>query len=745
MTEERRDGWGREPSRHAALPAWEEAQVLLVALLVWLGALAGRHLFGLWTAVVAGGAMLLVRRSGVVVIMAAGLLAGAWAGWGAAQREEAVFSAPVVEGEVTVRAVARTDPTGRSDRPWLLAKPLAYRSDGGDDWREWSGPVVMVEPSDPGRVAAGEVFEASGRITKSPGRWGTFTYAARMRSGELVRVSPAQGWLVAAGNQVRRRVVGNLRTGPPDGLALVAGFLVGDTSRLSAIDLANLRRSGLSHFVAVSGGNVALFLGALWILMWPLAGRPGLRSGVGLIGLGIFVVATRWEPSVLRAGVLAVLVMGARAVGYPLGAWTAIGVTAVLALLVSAELAQSLGFALSVAATLGVMVGMRLTVSRRPRWIWQTLGATVAAQTAVAPLLLGFFGSLPLFSPVANLVSGPLVAVSTSLGGVGALAGWQPLVWASAWTAEGVLAVARFLSPFPQLGWLGVVGLLGVGGAAWRWPMLRVPTLVAGAVLLVAVPMLPVLPSLPGSGGAAAPAVVFLDVGQGDSILVMGTAFTMLIDGGPDPLTLAEKLRAYRVEKLDLVVISHPHADHVRGLEAVVGEISVGAVWDASHPHQTPTHRVLREHIAAEGIPLHQPLPGQRLRVGDLRVEVLGPLRRYKHMNDQSIVLSVDLASTSFLMAADIEEVAQAELGAVQPDVLKVPHQGAATSDREWLKENSGRLAVISVGPNDYGHPARWVEETLAEGGARVLRTDLHGDVVVTPADAEQPPGPFQS
>jgi competence protein ComEC len=228
--------------------------------------------------------------------------------------------------------------------------------------------------------------------------------------------------------------------------------------------------------------------------------------------------------------------------------------------------------------------------------------------------------------------------------------------------------------------------------------------------------------------------VIFLDVGQGDSILILGTGLTVLIDGGPDPVTLAEKLRKYRVTKIDLIVITHPHADHVRGLEGVVGAIPVGAVWNASHPHQTTAHRILQERLDELGIAIHRPLPGQGLRAGELAVEVLGPLRRYKDINDQSIVLMVDLDGTSFLMSGDIQEIAQLELGLIDPDVLKVPHQGAATSDPRWLKENAGRLAVISVGPNDYGHPAPWVERVLQEGGARVVRTDHHGDVVVKPA-----------
>lgn len=726
-----REGSGTEPGWRSAWPGWGEARFLLVAALVWGGALAGRHGWGLAAALALSAGMATVKRSGMVLVMGAGLLAGALSGWGSAHREEAVLSAPVVEGDVAIRAVARTDPRGDAGRLWLLARPLAYRSTGDQEWMEWLGPTIKVEASDAGELAAGEVFEASGHMAKQGGRWGTAVYAARMWSERLDPVRDARGWLVATGNALRERVTENLRSGPRDGRALVAGFLVGDTSELSPTHTAHLRRAGLSHYVAVSGGNVVLFLGALWILMWPVAGRPRIRALMGLVALGVFMVVTRWEPSVVRAGLLAALVLGAQGMGLQLGSWAALGVAVMLALLVSGELALSVGFALSVAATLGVMVGIRIPVTRRPRRIWQTLNTAIAAQLAVAPILLWFFGSIPLMSPVANLAAAPLVAISTSLGGIGALVGWNPLVWLAAWAAEGVLAVAAFLSPLPQLGWIGAGAASMLGFAAWRWRAVRLPVIAFGAIVAVVISVFPGLVPFTGSETARAPAVVFLDVGQGDSVLVLGTGLTMLIDGGPDPARLVERLQKYGVREVHLVVITHPHADHVRGLEGVVGAMPVGAVWDASHPHETPAYRELRKRIAEEGISVYRPVRGQGLQVAELEVEVLGPLRRYKHINDQSIVLMLELAGTTFLLAADIEEVAQAELGTVRPDVLKVPHQGAATSDPEWLQDNAGRLAIISVGPNDYGHPARWVEEALVEGGARVVRTDQHGDVVV--------------
>lgn len=716
------------------MPVGRDARFLAVAALVWMGALGGRHSWGLWGALALGVAISVANHSGIVLVMSAGLVAGAVAGWGSGQREAAMLSAPLVEGEVTLRAVARTDPAGLPDSQWLVARPLAYRLPEHRDWRKWQGPVLLVEAGDAGEVAAGEVFEASGFLTRQAGRRGNAVYAARMRSGSLVRISDAQGWLVAGGNALRRRVQANLRSGSSAGRSLVAGFLIGDTSGLSSFRIAQLRRSGLSHFVAVSGGNVALFLGALWIVMWPVVTRPGVKVVVGLVALALFMVMTRWEPSVLRAGLLAALVLAAQASGYSLSALSALGAAVTCALLVSPELAHSVGFGLSVTATLGVVTGARVAAGRRPRWVWQPLGSAMGAQVAVVPLLLGVFGSIPLLSPLANLAAAPLVTVSTGLGGIGALTGWQPLVWLAALAADGVLAIAGFLSPFPQLGWTAVCAAAGLGVVARRWPVIRPPVWLGALALVVAMVGFPALRHSIGPGGADAPVVVFLDVGQGDSILIRATEVTVLIDGGPDPMRLAEKLSKYRVTEVDLVIITHPHADHVRGLEGVVGAMPVGAVWDASYPHQTPAHRILRERIDEKGIAVHRPLPGQSLEAGELAIEILGPLRRYKDVNDQSIVLMVKLEGTSFLMSGDIQEVAQSELGFIGPDVLKVPHQGAATSDRRWLRENSGRLAVISVGPNDYGHPSPWVEQVLAEGGARVVRTDHQGDVVVKPA-----------
>ncbi|MPZ52015.1 MAG: hypothetical protein GEU79_04655 [Acidimicrobiia bacterium] len=119
------------------------------------------------------------------------------------------------------------------------------------------------------------------------------------------------------------------------------------------------------------------------------------------------------------------------------------------------------------------------------------------------------------------------------------------------------------------------------------------------------------------------------------------------------------------------------------------------------------------------------------MQLGSIRIEVIAPKRRYASPNDQSVVLAVEAGARDLLLTGDVEEIAQEELPDLKADILKVPHQGAATSDPEWLQAIGADIAVVSVGPNDFGHPSPEMIDALRNGGARIRRTDLEGDVVV--------------
>ena len=162
-----------------------------------------------------------------------------------------------------------------------------------------------------------------------------------------------------------------------------------------------------------------------------------------------------------------------------------------------------------------------------------------------------------------------------------------------------------------------------------------------------------------------------------------------------------------------------------------MGRIPIGQVWAITDHHHTPASDDLFSRLEEARVPISEPGVGQRWDLGGLTLTVLGPLRRYAGPNDESIVVMVSGPSRSMLLTGDIESIAQDELGGIHADVLKVPHHGGATSNAGWLEGVGADLAVISVGENDFGHPADWVISTLEASGAAVKRTDLDGDVVI--------------
>lgn len=709
-----------------ALVGTRSRYVLFAAGLTWAGAVAGRWSTagesGFWWALGMGGMLVAVvligrlRRSTWILILL--VLAGAFSGLTSAARERAILEFESPSGPLTATVRLASDPRRGEYGWWALAV-----ADPPEPGRPPAAPMLLTFESPPAEVA-GESGRVQGwrrsRTGRARGR--PYSGVVEVDRFEAVPDQSAPWWRV--GNGVRRRALDRLLDRGP-GRALLAGFLVGDTSRVGAADLEALRRTGLTHLVAVSGSNVALFLIMVMVAAGPLAAGPRRRAVVGLAALVVLVVATRWEGSVIRAAVMAGLVLAGRVGGWPLDPVTALGTTVVLVVVTEGHLATDVGFTLSVFATLGVMVGARRMPPLIPGPTGTILSASIGAQVAVAPVILTVFGSMPLLAPLTNLLAVPVVGVTSAVGAVGVATGWEPIIALAAAGAEFVLWVARLGSAWPQIGWAGFLGAVVLLLPAAR-PRLRPPVAIAAALTVAVL--------LTTTGSLTGPAAVVLDVGQGDSILIRsGSGRYLLVDGGPDPAILEAKLSAYGVEVLDLVVLSHVHADHATGLEAVFGRRQVASVWLPGPPHTTPASRRAAELVESFGIPVSPAPVGEVIRWDDLTIEVLGPLRRYASPNDQSVVLRIGRTDgPRLLLTGDIETFAQRDLVGVGAEVLKVPHQGGATSDLEWLAGVGAVEALISVGPNDFGHPADDVIEALAASGARIRRTDRDGDLVLS-------------
>jgi len=683
-------------------------------------------------------------------------------GWGSAHehRVRDALLARLAPVTVTVEGALRIDPRIDGDRWSAILDVRSVRWEAGAAsvretvWLSGRGDAPVAVRGD--RLAVEGTLEV-------PEESGFAGFLLRQGIAAELRVSSAARTGSAAFAPVRwaqsfRAVLGRsmIETFPPREAGLLLGLALGDDSMLDAVVERDFRASGLSHLLVVSGGNVAMVLipvlalgGALRLSRWP-------RFALGFGTVAFFVVLTGAEPSVMRAGVMAGLALIGVLLGRPRSSGSVLAGAVVALVTLDPALVWSVGFQLSVAATAG-MVALATPFAERlrlfPRPLAMAAGATLAAQVGVTPVLLFWFHEVPLSTILANILAFPVVAPSLLLGllAAGASLFVEPLGRLLAGLAlvpmRYLEAVADRLAraPMPWITGGGmatlVVGVLAAVVLAW-WLRSgrRLPRAAIAGVLALA--PLVVWTSATAAGPPAALTIRFIDVGQGDAALLTSPGgAAILVDGGPDPAIVATELVSLGVRRLDLMVATHPHADHIVGLPAVLARMPVGLFLEPGCPDDSPDHAELLEAARAEGASIRVPRAGEVLWVGDIRVEVLAPTACWdgteSDPNNDSIVLLASIGQDTVLLTGDVEIPAQEallEAGVpLEADVFKVPHHGGATSVPEFFAAVDPEIAVVSTGqPNPYGHPTPEALSWLRATGTRIFRTDLAGDVVVT-------------
>ena len=598
---------------------------------------------------------------------------------------------------------------------------------------------------------------------------------------------------------------------PEPEAGLAAGILVGLRDHVDRDLAAAFTTAGVSHVVAISGWNIAIVAAAIAAMTGRLGRRR--RSVVTIVAIVAYVAFAGASPSVVRAALMAGVVLLARESGRAGRATAALGWAATLLLISDPKLVGDAGFQLSSLATAGLiawatpLTGWIETVGRGrlPHWLAESLGVSLAAQAATLPIILVSFGRLAILSPLVNLVVVPLVAPAMAvglvaltggaavlagappiLGAVAAAPGWvilrilvavvetaaslpfasltlqPPLDLAAAAAATGGLVGLTWWgrSRHPTRGPAGAAGVsAGSGGpgdpAHGRRPASprRVPS--AGrAAWRAATVALVIAVSVAGGVVAARPAgiarISILDVGQGDAILVEGSrGGRLLIDGGPDPGRLLIELDR-RIppwdHRIDAVILSHPHEDHVAGLAMLLERYHVARVFEPGMRGPGPGYAAWLREFARPGAPTRLGLAaGDRLAVDEIGLRVLWPIRGQvpatppdggTGINNVSVVLLGQVGERRFLLMGDVEEGIDPSLlkdGLPHVDLLKVAHHGSKTATTQaFVDATRPRVAVASAGAaNPYGHPAPSTLDRLAASGARVLRTDRDGTVVV--------------
>ena len=535
---------------------------------------------------------------------------------------------------------------------------------------------------------------------------------------------------------------------------VLAGIVLGEDEGLSEELRDSFKASGLYHLLAVSGQNITfLALGVLG-LAW-LLGIPRLAAEVvAIAAIAAYVLAVGWQPSVVRAGVAGGLASLAWLLSRPRDRWHFLSLGAAVLLAWTPASLLEPGFQLSFAAVGSIFLllpRLRLALEGYPltAWLRDALAVSTACGAATAPILWFQFGSVPVYSLLANvlvtLAIGPLLALAL----VGSLI--QPLLPSAAfalaflngWIAGYIATCAQLIGALPlaQISSGAAVSvLLGTPLALLalqRLPRWRRPVALALAATIV--PALLVWQFLPAAGlpPPTGLRITFLDVGQGDAILLQVPEGAVLVDQGPPEAEVAQQLRGLGLRRLAAVVLTHPQRDHIGGAELVVERLAVDRVVDPLVAASSPYERAALAAASERGVELVETRAGDAFRLGQLRLRVLWPDRTGAPTKDPNLLAVVLLATygeIDALLTADAETDVTARLLSRRVEILKVAHHGSADPGlASELRELRPAIAVISAGRgNDYGHPtASTLAALRASPGLSLFRTDEDGRVVV--------------
>jgi competence protein ComEC len=716
-------------------------------------------------------------------------------------------AAAIGRGELAIQGTVTDAPRPREDRWQVVLDDVTAAADGNAvplrgrllAWVPRSVPLVAGD-----RIGLRATLEEPPILDDFDYR----AYLARQgiaaiaRSFDVERVGHRPGGVLDALGGLRDGLAGGLNDVVPEPeAALGVGILLGIRSGIDPTLEEAFANAGLTHVVAISGWNIAIVTALAAAALRPLRRRPGGRwtEAIATVGLVVgYVVVVGGSPSVVRAALMSAALLVARLGGTRAHAGGALALAALVMLIVAPPLLWDVGFQLSALATGGLLafagpISQRL--GRLPPLVREPVALTVAAQVATLPVVLGSFERLSLVAPLANVAVVPLVPLVMAACAMAAPAGLLVAPFAGGPLVDGLVWLAGGLA------WMPLRALVAVGSAAGSVPLASVPVeppgwlpfawypLVAWAALRRPAEAAPDPLSLGlaplgagvGSGDgeprrlrmpspvALAGGVVILlgtltvvtgpdgrlhlaalDIGQGDAILVTApSGATALIDGGPDPertlRELGQQLPFHR-RRIDLLVLTHPHQDHVAGLVDVLDRYRVRAVLDPGRAFDNATYARFLVDAAAEPeavvavaragmvIPLDT-TTSLRVVFPDAR-DADAPLPD-DDINNGSVVILLQGPGMTALLTGDAElpvERALVDRGLLgDVTVLKAGHHGSESSTSDGLLDVlRPRLALISSGAgNEYGHPAPPTLARLAERGIGILRTDTDGTVEV--------------
>ncbi|WP_051236581.1 ComEC/Rec2 family competence protein [Paenibacillus pinihumi] len=678
----------------------------------------------------------------------------------------------------------------------------------------------------------------------------------KVQGAQVVNTQPGSSWtlpaLLGIVDQARAWLGERLdRLYPGQHAGFMKGLVIGMREDMDPAQYQQFSGLGMSHILAVSGLHVGVFLYGLTLALRMFRLTKESTMNVLMAAVPVYVLLAGATPSVVRAGLMAVIGLMAAKRKMLKDGLHILAFAALVMLFIEPYMLENVSFQFSFLVTGGLILGVpplrrAFPDWKRGQWVLDMTAVSIVAELISFPLTIYYFNSYNLLSLPANLLLVPVISsISLPLGTVSLLLSmlWQPLGEAAAGLARitntftfrtiealDQISAAKLVWPSPSAGWIAVwffVVLLAIhclaaivsvrrqqysarevvrgmarsdgelptqplGSTRGTPGIMRAETgderqslwtrRIQAASIASLIIVLLIHAYHPGRWDKAA-AIHFLDVGQGDAILIRTPQGRhILVDGGGtikfgrlqeewkerrDPFEVGRKvvvplLKKRGVQQIDLLVISHLDTDHIGGLQAVLESIPVNKLlWNGTVKPSSDAKKLLATALE-KGIPVYQACTGTGLKLEPhVEFEVLWPrvpcmmdtyedvrVKEVKDQNGSSVALLLKLYGRSLLLAGDMEAASEKFLLAGLRDeqrskgpidLMKLSHHGSRTSTtEEWVQYWTPAAAFISVGrTNSYGHPHPTVTERLDKYGIFTLRTDLHGEIQIKIADGQ--------
>ncbi len=599
-------------------------------------------------------------------------------------------------------------------------------------------------------------------------------------------------WVYSLRNHLSRTIAEVL---PEPQASLAQGIVLGIRGNIPSSVKTDFINTGTAHILAISGQNLSIVAGMLLSLfIWLLGKRHYLYIWLSLSIIWFYVLLTGVHPPVVRGAIMASLFLAAELLGRQRSAITALAFAAAVMVGISPRVLWDASFQMSFVATAGLIFVYPLIQSAGRKTVGATLGeggiavsianliidnfsVSLGATLAVWPLIAYYFHIISWAAPVATFFALPVlpgIIVTGALAGVLGLIA-LPVAWGIGWCAwfflSYLLLVVKVFAAIPFIEgiqvdtiiiWVYYSALMlfiwlcsnkdrmakvtdwlksGIDKSSSLFS--RMPKKwVVTPLLVVAILVSVTVATLPDDNLH----ISFLDVGQGDAILIQRGSQQILVDGGPSPQAVVlalGKAMPFWDRTIDLVVLTHPHIDHVTGLVEVLNRYRVEQVLYPDLEYESPLYDEWLGLLREQDIEYTLAQSGQEIDFSSgVTLEVLNPPKPLltgteSDVDNNGVVLRLKMGRVSFLFTADIMREAEFELIARRANltstVLKVAHHGSATStSKEFLAVVNPRLAVISVGQgNPFGHPSGEVMDRLEEklGQENIYRTDKNGTI----------------